>query len=62
MRLLCFLLLLLWAMPASAQDIFFFNAKGSTISGGGLKTFDALLVKNGRVQAAGPEQVLRPYA
>ncbi|MEO0412761.1 MAG: amidohydrolase family protein [Pseudomonadota bacterium] len=55
-------LIFAFTLPAQAQDIFFFNAKGYTLQDGALIRFDALLVKNGRVQAAGPENLLRPYA
>lgn len=59
------LALLLWAcvcLPAAAQDQFFYNATGYTMRDSQFTTFDALIVRDGRVQAAGPEALLRPYA
>ncbi|MEM1019349.1 MAG: amidohydrolase family protein [Pseudomonadota bacterium] len=62
MKVLFICLFVLLAGPAAAQDLFLFNANGYSYGAGGLMRFDALLIKDGRVQAAGPEAVLRPYA
>lgn len=50
------------ATPAAAQDVFLFNVSGYTEQYGAFGTFDALLIKDGRVQAVGTQALLRPYA
>lgn len=47
---------------ALAQDVFLKNVKGYTMRGDALVSFDALLVKDGKVQAVGTAQILEPYA
>jgi len=56
------LAVLLLASPALAQDVFLKNVNGYTLQGDNLVRFDALLIKAGRVQAAGAAAILEPYA
>lgn len=63
MRLL--IAILVWALltsSAQGQDLFLKNVNGYTLEGGALKRFDALLVRGGKVQAAGSAGLLEPYA
>lgn len=53
---------LLLSGAALAQDVFLKNANGYTFQGDELVRFDALLVKDSKVQAVGSSQILEPYA
>lgn len=56
------LAVLVCAANVQAQDLFLKNVNGYTLQGGELVQFDALLVRDGKVQAAGSADLLEPYA
>jgi hypothetical protein len=65
MNMRLFMAVLAWGLVASSahgQDVFLKNVNGYTLQDGSLQRFDALLVRDGKVQAAGSAALLEPYA